>query len=57
MEKSATPREYLLMPWLTTAATIDTSNPYQMMKAVAEKSFDRLKTNNPKCIKIRSISK
>ncbi|HFG1890672.1 TPA: phospholipid-binding protein MlaC [Vibrio cholerae] len=38
----------LLMPWLATAATIDTSNPYQMMKAVAEKSFDRLKNEQPK---------
>lgn len=38
----------LLTPWLATAATIDTSNPYQMMKAVAEKSFDRLKNEQPK---------
>ncbi|MEH0372107.1 phospholipid-binding protein MlaC [Vibrio mimicus] len=38
----------LLMPWLATAATIDTSNPYQMMKAVAEKSFDRLKNEQEK---------
>ncbi|EJF7198331.1 phospholipid-binding protein MlaC [Vibrio cholerae] len=38
----------LLMPWFATAATIDTSNPYQMMKAVAEKSFDRLKNEQPK---------
>lgn len=38
----------LLMPWLATAGTIDTSNPYQMMKAVAEKSFDRLKNEQPK---------
>ncbi|EJL6524200.1 phospholipid-binding protein MlaC [Vibrio cholerae] len=38
----------LLMPWLTTAATIDSSNPYQMMKAVAEKSFDRLKNEQSK---------
>ncbi|ENM5898183.1 phospholipid-binding protein MlaC [Vibrio mimicus] len=38
----------LLMPLLATAATIDTSNPYQMMKAVAEKSFDRLKNEQEK---------
>ncbi|ENM5761243.1 phospholipid-binding protein MlaC [Vibrio mimicus] len=38
----------LLMPWLATAAPIDTSNPYQMMKAVAEKSFDRLKNEQEK---------
>ncbi|ENM5853454.1 phospholipid-binding protein MlaC [Vibrio mimicus] len=38
----------LLMPWLATAASIDTSNPYQMMKAVAEKSFDRLKNEQEK---------
>ncbi|ENM5791247.1 phospholipid-binding protein MlaC [Vibrio mimicus] len=38
----------LLMPWLATAATIDTSNPYQMMKAVAEKSFDRLRNEQEK---------
>ncbi|WP_181712559.1 phospholipid-binding protein MlaC [Vibrio tarriae] len=38
----------LLMPWFATAGTIDTSNPYQMMKAVAEKSFDRLKNEQPK---------
>ncbi|RBM47227.1 phospholipid-binding protein MlaC [Vibrio tarriae] len=38
----------LVMPWLATAATIDSSNPYQMMKAVAEKSFDRLKNEQEK---------
>ncbi|MGL5429720.1 MAG: phospholipid-binding protein MlaC [Vibrio sp.] len=37
----------MLMPWLATAATIDTSNPYQMMKAVAEQSFERLKNEQP----------
>ncbi|MGL4191530.1 phospholipid-binding protein MlaC [Vibrio misgurnus] len=37
----------MLMPWLVTAATIDTSNPYQMMKAVAEQSFERLKNEQP----------
>lgn len=31
------------MPGLAMASEIDTSNPYQMMKAVADKSFQRLK--------------
>lgn len=48
MEKALLLASTLLMPWLATAATIDTSNPYQMMKAVAEKSFDRLKNEQPK---------
>ncbi|PAR37114.1 phospholipid-binding protein MlaC [Vibrio metoecus] len=38
----------LVMPWFATAANIDSSNPYQMMKAVAEKSFDRLKNEQEK---------
>ena len=45
----------LVIAPLSTAIAADQTNPYKLMDEAAQKTFDRLKTNSPKSVRIRTI--
>lgn len=48
LRKTALLLVFMGVAFSVNAATVDSSNPYKMMHSVAEQTFDRLKTEQPK---------